>query len=236
MEGYSDVHIVGCIRRNVRGAAADLLIPMGERAKVKDILKKFDIVFGEIQSTESVLREFYRATQESTETIAVWACRLEDLLSKVQCSSSVGSREEMLRSRFFYGINDLNIQSALRHHYDNGASFDKLLVAARRAEAERTKSSRVSKSQQVVTKEDSSSSELSKKLESVLAEMKSIRNRLDKMENQRTYTNSNDKKQLKSTDKTSDKAKRTGAKNFLPRCYECNKVGHKSYECPERLN
>ena len=226
LEGYSSRTIFGCIRRTVRGSAADLLIPMGNDVTVADIMSRFDMVFGEVQSTEAVLREFYRASQTRVETVAVWACRLEDMLSRVS-GPYVESKKEMLRSRFFNGISDTSVQAAIRHHYDNGASFEALLVAARKAEAEKSVPI-VPKSQQVVDKD---SQDRCKKIDSMLTEMNSLKNRLHRMENQmnrQTYVQS-----PPSNPRTVHNANSgyRGQQRSVPRCFKCNQMGHKSYDC-----
>lgn len=178
-EGYSDSHIVGCVRRNVRGSAADLLLPMGDHATVTGVLRKFDMIFGDVQPTETVMQRFYRASQEANESVASWACRLEDILSRV--SDFIGSRDEMLRNRFFNGLHDVNLMNALRHHYDTGASYEYILVAARRTEGEMKKPPapvQKAKTQQV----SSQDTDMNKKLDTLLQEMKTIKDRLKEVE------------------------------------------------------
>ena len=52
------------IRRSLRGTAKTMLIPLGEKASVKQILeKKLDILFGEISNNGMIMQEFFNAFQ-----------------------------------------------------------------------------------------------------------------------------------------------------------------------------
>lgn len=246
LEGYSDAHVLGCIRRNVRGAAADLLIPMGDHVSVDGVMRKFDVIFGEVQPTESIMQKFYQASQNSNESVAAWACRLEDILSRV--SSFVGSRDEMLRNRFFKGIYDVNLGNALRHHYDNGASYETLLVAARRAETELKSpgTNQKPKVQQVTTQDDNTS----KKLDTLLREMTTLKDRLKTLEGKTGPQNtSNSGGQTRATANAQQSGRGRGShrgsgssrggRNNWPdsqvSCDYCKRRGHTEAECRQKL-
>lgn len=242
MEGYSDVHILGCIRRNVRGAAADLLLPMGESVTVTQVLRKFDMVFGEVQPTETIMQNFYRATQEPSETVAAWACRLEVILSRA--SSYVGSREEMLRNRFFNGIHDTNVAHALRHRYDTGASYESLLVAARKIEEEQKKKSEPKAKVQQMSSQD----ELSRKLDKLLGEVNTLKNRLAQAERNNSstqqshtkYGNNHQRQGFQGKQKfdeskaSNDRGRGKDSWQNRPKCEVCNKRGHTAQDCWHR--
>ena len=51
---HSEKLILQALRRSVRGTAAAVLLHMGEGATVETILKKFDVIFGNILTTEQL--------------------------------------------------------------------------------------------------------------------------------------------------------------------------------------
>ncbi|ELU15599.1 hypothetical protein CAPTEDRAFT_209157, partial [Capitella teleta] len=79
----------------------------------------------------------------------------------------------MLRTKFYSGLSRSQLRSALRHRFDGGESYAKLLVAARVAELE---VSSVGSNQVGVE------SMLNDKLDKVLEEMSSIRKRVERLE------------------------------------------------------
>ena len=85
---WDEIHpepvILQTLRRSLRGRAADVFLDLGEEAKLPVIIKKMERIFGNILSPEAVLDQFYSAKQNASETVVSRACRIEDLLSKLQ--------------------------------------------------------------------------------------------------------------------------------------------------------
>ena len=97
--------ILQTLRRSLRGRAADVFLHMGE-----DAIKKMGRIFGNILSPEAVLEQLYSAKQSASETVASWACRIEDLLSNLQDKKGEraskplvdsASAKTMVRTKFF---------------------------------------------------------------------------------------------------------------------------------------
>ena len=133
---YQEAMVVTSIRRSLRGRAADVLLAMGADASVEQVLAKFDVRFGDVQPSDKALEHFFSARQLPSESVSVWGCRLEDLLSHVTDPSGVAAARSMLRSRYWSGLYSDQIKNALRHHFDDGADFEVLLRQARMAEQE----------------------------------------------------------------------------------------------------
>lgn len=121
------------IHRSVKGTAAKALCHMGDKATSGEIVSKFDKLFGNVTDEQYILSQFHSATQESSESVTAWGCRLEGLLAD---SSTLipEQKTEHLRSKFWDGLRDGSIKNAIRHRYDNNETFEALLAAARNLE------------------------------------------------------------------------------------------------------
>lgn len=175
-EGLKDSVILQAVRRSLRGQAADVLLHLGEGVAIRDLLAKLDVVFGDVLSTESVLENFYSSRQLAKESMALWACRLEDILQKAVLKGAFeeSASKEMLRSKFWSGIFDPNMKMALRHHFDSGMDFSDLLTHARVVEDEFTKP----KAKCAQQSEDP----LAQKLDLVLQKLESVEGRVKALE------------------------------------------------------
>lgn len=69
------------VRRYLKGSALDVLHNMGEVVSPKAAIGKLDIVFGNVFATE-LLEKFFGAAQTDGESVAGWACRLEEIAAR----------------------------------------------------------------------------------------------------------------------------------------------------------
>ncbi|ELT87417.1 hypothetical protein CAPTEDRAFT_208319 [Capitella teleta] len=138
-------------------------------------MEKMERIYGNVLPSEKILEEFYTARQGARESVAEWACRIEELVAQLERRDalSAGAAHGMLRTKFYSGLSRSQLRSALRHRFDGGESYAKLLVAARVAELE---VSSVGSNQVGVE------SMLNDKLDKVLEEMSSIRKRVERLE------------------------------------------------------
>ncbi|ELT96690.1 hypothetical protein CAPTEDRAFT_210050 [Capitella teleta] len=162
---YGDEVVLQAVRRSLRSKAADVVLRLGSGAGVDAIMEKM----------EHILEEFYTARQGARESVAEWACRIEELVAQLERRDalSAGAAHGMLRTKFYSGLSRSQLKSALRYQFDGGESYAKLLVAARFAELE---VSSVGSNQVGVE------SMLNDKLDKVLGEMSSIRKRVERLE------------------------------------------------------
>ncbi|VDI56916.1 Hypothetical predicted protein [Mytilus galloprovincialis] len=79
---HSKELITQSVRRSLKDPAGKVVMRIGPHAELSAILKKLDSVFGVVEEKESVMREFYNATQHEDEDISAWSFRLEDILEK----------------------------------------------------------------------------------------------------------------------------------------------------------
>ena len=169
-EKVEDREICRAIRRSLKGLAADVLHNLGEKACTKEILEKFDETFGNVKSLQSLIALYYTSQQKSTESVTQWSCRLEDLLTQIgeRQKLSETQRSDMLKDRFWYGLYNEEIKSAIRHRYDNEKPYNELLSAARTIEDEVASKVKVAVN---TTKVDGAKSTLEDKLEKILQQM-----------------------------------------------------------------
>ena len=125
------------IRNSLRGEAGRIVMRLGPKASVAEIMEKLECVYGTVEMGENLMSEFYAAQQKMGEDVTSWSCRLEDLMAKAQEKNSLSPEtvNEMLRSRFWTGLNQ-KLKDSSRHKYDTIKDFDRLRVAIRAIEHE----------------------------------------------------------------------------------------------------
>ena len=233
---YQEALILTNLRRSVRGRAADVLLAMGTEVSVEEVLRKFDVRFGDVCPTDMTLEQFFTARQMPTESMSAWGCRLEDMLGRIKDSSSAASARHMLRSRFWSGIYSDRIRNALRHHFDEGSDFEALIRHARVAEQEPSRTA----SQQAVSNPGSD------KLDMILKQLTDLTSRVKELEKKMqsdhvTYGPEAPAQattvgyESHSVDTTSYTTRPTQAKQFAGQCFACGQIGHKrgSPYCPK---
>ena len=130
--------LVQCIRRSLRGTARKMLIPLGDKASVGDILHKLDALFSDISTNGMVMQEFFNSFQKSDENVTSFGCRLESLLQTAIDHGYLGkeSKDDLLRHKFWTSLRCEKLKSQTRHKYDTISSYDELLRELRQVEKE----------------------------------------------------------------------------------------------------
>ena len=123
---YPDHAIAQSIRRSLKGQAKKVLLPMGTTSSVQDILDRLESVFGNVAAGESVMQEFYTATQKQDETVTAWGLRLEEILQKAVSKGHVKQEEidSMLKAKFWRCLRSDRLKNATRIHYETATSFE----------------------------------------------------------------------------------------------------------------
>ena len=126
------------IRTSLRGAARDMLIPLGEDASVNDVIGKLDDFYGNVSSAETILQSFYSDNQKEDESVATFGSRLEQTLSKAirYGHMELAARDSMLRSKFWTGLRSQQLSNSTLYLYDTYKDFPSLLREIRIVEQE----------------------------------------------------------------------------------------------------
>ena len=134
---YSRDAIKQALRKSLKGEAAKIAMRMGPSATLEELLEKMEGIYGTVEVGETLLAQFYNASQKPNEDVASWGCRVEDLLEKVRDRGQVKGVDmaEMLRTRFWAGLKQ-SIKNVCGHIYESCTDFDKLRVSLRRIEQE----------------------------------------------------------------------------------------------------
>lgn len=144
---YSEGVITQAVQQCLTGEAARVVVGLGGHAKVGDIIRKFDSIYGDLEKEEHILGEFYKTLQRDDEDVSTWGCRLEDLMNKAVKKGMIDPAVayEKLRTRFWEGLRQ-ELKDASGHKFDTIKDFDDLRVELR--EIEQNKKHRKEETQQ----------------------------------------------------------------------------------------
>ena len=74
--------ILMSVGRALKGQAEEMVLHMGETVTLKDVIQRFDMLYGDVNPPEVLLAEFYAATQRNVESVTGWYTWFEDLASR----------------------------------------------------------------------------------------------------------------------------------------------------------
>ena len=175
------------IRDSLKGSARSMLVPLGAKATIDDILNKFEGFYGNVSTGETLIQSFYNDYQKDTESIVDYGSRLEQTLSRaVRCGHiDLVAKDAMLRSKFWTGLKSQQLRNSTRHLYDSVKDFQTLLREIRKVESEdsntsRPNSKKTAQQQSGQADTDQASADtISKQLSELMARMKSLEQRLE---------------------------------------------------------
>jgi hypothetical protein len=130
--------IMDAIRRSVKGDVAKVIMRLGARADVTEVIHKLDGLYGKVMSEGASLTLFYATEQKEGEDVTAWSCRLEDLIQPAEEKGLIDKRtkDEMLRSKLWNGLKDDRLKQATRYKFDTQKNYDELVIAIRAVEQE----------------------------------------------------------------------------------------------------
>jgi hypothetical protein len=115
-----------------------MLVPLGENANLSDILHKLDGFFGNVATNENLMQSFYSDYQKESESIVIYASRLEETISKAIQFGFIDeiAKDAMLRNKFWTGLASHTLKNSTRHLYDSIKDFQHLLREIRKVQQE----------------------------------------------------------------------------------------------------
>ncbi|XP_063447782.1 uncharacterized protein LOC134727334 [Mytilus trossulus] len=135
IENYAHEVIAQAIRRSLRKEPNKIVMRLGPKATVDDIIDKMDSIYGIVDPKEALLAQFYTARQEQDEDVSTWGCRLEDIYNKARRQGKIYEEdvEDMLRSMFWKGLKP-ELKRISGYKFDTIKDFNHLLLAIRELE------------------------------------------------------------------------------------------------------
>lgn len=135
---YSKDQILQGVRRSCKGEAANILRRVGIGANTKDILDKFESIYGGIETPESLLKKFYACQQEKDESVTEYSARLEEICAQSIEMNAVApgkTGEHILKRVFYQGlIRPLKQMAAFK--FETERDYDLFKIEVRKLESE----------------------------------------------------------------------------------------------------
>ena len=112
-------------------------------------MERLENVFGNVAYGQSILKEFYTATQSETETITAWGLRFKEIFQAAieKGKARETERESTLREQFWKSLRSERLKNVTRVKYETIESFELLRKALRAEENEMKLTSNISQQQ-----------------------------------------------------------------------------------------
>ena len=136
---YTDKAIKEAMNKALQGDAAIVADSLDDDCTWQELLRALKAKFAIVSSLDVLMKTFYDITQGSN-NVSQFAIQLEKVLGNIRvCHPQALSGREFsnhLKNRFFHGLSE-TLRGTLRYKYDQGCSYDELLLSARQVEGER---------------------------------------------------------------------------------------------------
>ena len=128
------------ITKSCVGDAADAMCCLPPGATLDDMLEKFKWLYGSVESSDTLMQEFYCIAQGKSEKVQTFVLHLERALKAIRQQYPYAmTKEEGLRhlkDHLFHGLKP-NLHNVLHYLYDKTDSqYSQLVMASKKAEME----------------------------------------------------------------------------------------------------
>ena len=142
---FSEPLVRATITKSCVGDAADAMCCLPPGATLDDILEKFKWLYGSVESSDTLMQEFYHIAQGKSEKVQTFVPHFEWALKAIKQQYPYAMTKEEghrhLKDHLFHGLKP-NLCNALHYLYDKPDSqYSQLVMASRKAEMERLGSS-----------------------------------------------------------------------------------------------
>jgi len=132
---YSSEQLMLGVRRSVKGEAANILRRLGTTTNIDEVLDKFKSIYGNIDTSEIILRKLY-ACEQKHDTVIGYAAKLEEIFAQACDAGAVDRRQNtLLKSVFYQGLSQPLKQSAL-FKFETVKDYDEFKIEVRKLEQE----------------------------------------------------------------------------------------------------
>ena len=205
------------ISRSLRGTPGELVRSLGPLALVATILRALEGKYGAVAPLDVMMKKLFGMSQGKTESVTNYAVRIESTLANIQRDHphlvDPAYMESSGRDRFFQGLKK-NYRDSLRYLYDTGATYEAIVKAARKAEAE---------AEHYKEAETATAKGINAEVMEELAAVKAMASKAWGSQQEQKKKQQDSKKQ---GGKQKEQRRSSGA------CYGCGGTGHFIRECP----
>ena len=144
-KNFNEQLVTAAITKSCIGDVTDAMCCLPPGATLDDILEKFKWLCGSVESSDTLMQEFYWIAQGKSEKVQTFVLHLERALKAIKQQHPYAMTEEEghrhLKNCLFHGLKP-NLHNALHYlYYKPESQFSQLVMALRKAEAETLRSS-----------------------------------------------------------------------------------------------
>ena len=144
-KNFSEPLVRATITKSCIGDEADAMCCLPPGATLDDFLEKFEWLYGSVESSDTLMEEFYHVAQGKSEKVQTFVLHLEWALKAMKQQHPYAMTEEEghrhLKDCLFHGLKP-HLCNALHYLYDKPDSqYSQLVLASRKAEMETLESS-----------------------------------------------------------------------------------------------